>query len=293
MRPTFINVGPGRCGTSWMHQALRSHPEISMASIKETEYFNNNLHKGLSWYESKFPESCGAVGEISNNYYLDPEIALRIADYNADIKIIFNLREPESLLRSMYAFAQRRGLKLDHNSSDLEIPVGRVMGSGYDVRLRSNNLAATDKPTLFEAALLSRFMSPYVECFDTSQIYFFILERMREDPATELARLYRFLGVSDTHVPDMTETKVNDAVVPTSKTIARLASAGAYGLRRVGADRLLTSLHDSQSIKSLLFTNRESREVVLPTSDEQRFELVRERALVADLVPAAKVAWNL
>ena len=56
-----------------MHQVLRSHPDIAMASIKETEYFNNNLDRGSAWYSSKFPDTkATAIGEISNNYYLDP-----------------------------------------------------------------------------------------------------------------------------------------------------------------------------------------------------------------------------
>ena len=52
VRPNFINIGPGRCASSWLLEVLESHPQISMARIKETEYFNTNFDKGAAWYLS-------------------------------------------------------------------------------------------------------------------------------------------------------------------------------------------------------------------------------------------------
>ena len=78
VRPTFINIGPGRCATSWLLEALKAHPEIEMAKVKETEYFNTNFDRDVDWYESHFSvgsNNAQAIGEISNNYYLDASVA--------------------------------------------------------------------------------------------------------------------------------------------------------------------------------------------------------------------------
>ena len=52
MNVDFIVVGPGRSGTSWLFNLLKEHNDILMPKIKETEYFNNNFHKGNGWYHS-------------------------------------------------------------------------------------------------------------------------------------------------------------------------------------------------------------------------------------------------
>lgn len=292
MKPTFINVGPGRCGTSWLHQAFRSHPDIAMASIKETEFFNTNFEKGNSWYEAKFPSTTyGAIGEISNNYYLDPVVARRISQYDPSIRIIFNLRRPLSLLKSMYGFAERRGLSMSGGREDLEIPIGRIMGSGYESRYKSGELVGTDTPTLFEAALLSRFINQYVDTFPADKVHFFLLERMKSDPAAELSALYRFLEVDDTFIPPSSSDRINDALIPQSKVVARAASSAAFTLRRLGADRLLTALHDSTAIKNVLFKKRESSEVNLPISKADHQVLLDEEQRICDLVPGVRGFW--
>lgn len=193
----------------------------------------------------------------------------------------------------MYGFAERRGLSLSGKREDLDIAVGRVMGSGYDSRSKQEKLVGTDTPTLFEAALLSRYITPYLELFGSRNVHFFILERMKSDPSAELASLYRFLEVDDSHVPATSETQVNDALVPQSKLVARVASSAAFALRSVGADRLLTTLHDSTAIKRTLFRKRESAEAELPLTEADLEELAAEEQRVLELVPEVHEIWTL
>ena len=94
-QPSFIDIGPGRCATSWLWETLRSHPEIAMSPIKETEFFNTHFDRGWAWYESHF-KSGTVAGEVSTNYYLDSLVASRIRDYGPKIKIVVNLRDPFS-----------------------------------------------------------------------------------------------------------------------------------------------------------------------------------------------------
>ncbi|GJL57094.1 MAG: hypothetical protein NPIRA02_42260 [Nitrospirales bacterium] len=235
---------------------MDAHPEIGMGKVKETEYFNTNYEKGDEWYESHFKnlETKKVVGEISNNYYLDAEVAKRINNYNPNIKIIINVREPVNLLRSFYEFGKRRGLDLLPSIQDnLNEPIGKFMGSGYDYRLKRNMLVQTDKVSLFESVLLSNLLTPFLKTFPREQVYIFIFERLRHDPDNVLKEIYSFLGVNPEFQPNLLEKVVNQSISPKSKFVAQLGSKLAFVLRRGGYYSLLSWMHKSVFIKRLLF----------------------------------------
>src|SRR5262245_27273704 len=188
-RPTFVDIGPGRCGTSWLYENLSVHPAIAMSSVKETEYFNTNLGRGDDWYESHFPLGNTAVGEISNNYYLDAEVARRIAAYDPDMKIIAHVRHPYSLLWSTYQFGVRRGLGLGDLEATLSEPIGRIMGSGYEQRLRSGSATGGDTMTLLDSVLLACRLQPFIDAFPARNFYLMIYERIEAEPDALLSEL--------------------------------------------------------------------------------------------------------
>jgi hypothetical protein len=298
-KPTFINIGPGRCATSWLFEVLLEHPQILMANIKETDFFNVNYHLGNTWYESHFPSHSdpqkSAVGEISNNYYLDPIVATRIRDYNPDIKIILNLRNPFELLTSFYTFGIRRGLKLDSLNQSLSIPIGQIMGSGFDHRFKHKNLTYSDCVSLLDSVLLAKCMTPFIETFETAQIYIFIYERLLSEPTQVIWELYNFLGVDTNFNPSVSGKIVNASIQPKSKLIARFFSKASYLLRRYGAHELLTSLHRSDWIKTMFYTqtNLESFSLdgeVLPTDAIRMIEADMEKLKL--LCPPLAVYWT-
>jgi len=258
--PTFINIGPGRCATSWLFEVFRAHPEISMSRVKETEYFNTLYHKGDEWYEGHFPDGDhAAIGEISNNYYLDPEAPSRIGKYRGDMKLIINVRDPFSLMQSFHGFGVRRGQDLDALESSLDQPIGRLMGSGYDFRARKNQLTTGDKYTLLESVMLADRLRPFLESFDESQIYVFVYERLKTDKPKVLAEIYEFLGVDSSFVPPVSDKVVNASIEPKSKWVAKLIPSVTYRLRQMGLNGLLSRLHRSELIKQILFRKTADR----------------------------------
>ena len=253
--PTFINIGPGRCATSWLLNCLTSHPEIAMASVKETEYFNTHQDKGEDWYRSNFPDTdLPATGELSTNYYLDPAVAGLIRDYDPEVKIVVNLRQPYRLLESFYAFGQRRGLDLGMLTESLDFPIGRIMGSGYDYRSGRNMLTKADTATLLESVCLADRLRPFLDAFESHQIHFFIFERLQSEHQQVLGDLYKFLEVDNSFTPADAAKIVNSSMAPKSKVMARLATRTSFLLRRLGAHGLLSRLHQSELIKKLLFS---------------------------------------
>lgn len=295
--PNFINVGPGRCGTSWLFEALQAHPEISMSRIKETEFFNTNYDKGPEWYLENFSRAGGkkAIGEIANNYYLDTSIPEKIKRFNPDMKVIFNVRDPLSLLRSYYQFGIRRGLNFSGEPEDLDTPVGKIMGSGYAYRERAGKLAASDTPTLIQSVLLSNYMKPFLETFSADRVYIFDFEQLRRNPDAELQSIYRFLGVDPNHRLDGAGERVNEALTPKSRMLARLATHSAFLLRRLGAHRALSALHQSRTVKSLLFRPvgaAGGNAPAMPLPEEVEALLIEERRRIAGLNNAIASTWK-
>lgn len=283
--PTFINIGPGRCATTWLFEVFSAHPEISMSSVKETEYFNTLFHKSDDWYEGHFPEGAQpAIGEISNNYYLDPEVATRIHAYRPDMKLIINVRDPFALMQSFHGFGIRRGQEMNGLGQSLGEPIGRLMGSGYDVRARKNQLTTGDQFTLLESVMLADRIKPFLETFDESQVYVFVYERLKTEKPKVLAEIYEFLGVDSAFVPPVSDKVVNASIEPKSKWVARLVTSVSYRMRQFGLNGLLTRLHRSNWIKQILFRK----------SADKKTERVDPRSVVgADASRAlnAQIEW--
>ena len=257
--PSFINVGPGRCATSWLHEILQAHPEVATASVKETEYFNSNFHQGDAWYLKHFEEANDpakiASGEISNCYYTEPAVAQRAKEFNPQMRIIFNLRDPYTLMQSFHGFGIRRGIELGPLESSLDVHIGRLMGSGYNFRERRKTLNHGDQVSLLESVLLSKHILPFLEAFPPEQIYFFVYERLRTERDTVLREIYDFIQVDSSFVPPASEQVVNAAITPKSKRVAKLATSVSYLLRRAGAYGLLSRLHQSRLIKKIFYSD--------------------------------------
>jgi hypothetical protein len=257
--PTFINVGPGRCATSWLHEILQAHPEVATANVKETEYFNSNFHQGHEWYLKHFEAANDpsklASGEISNCYYTEPAVAHRIKEFNPQMRIIFNLRDPYTLMQSFHGFGVRRGIELGPLEESLDVHIGRLMGSGYSFRQRRKTLNPGDQVSLLNSVMLSRHIRSFLEVFPREQIYFFVYERLRSEQDTVLREIYDFIQVDSSFVPPASEQVVNAAITPKSKSVAKLATNVSYLLRRAGAYGLLSRLHQSRLIKRIFYSS--------------------------------------
>lgn len=298
-QPSFINIGPGRCATSWLFQLLKSHPEICLSKAKETEFFNTNFANGIPWYEDQFESptngavGCAAIGEFSANYYLDPKIANAIKSYNPNIKLIINVRNPYELLQSFHAFAIRRGIEVGELDAALSHPIGPIMGSGYSHRKKKNALTTADQVSLLESVCLADRLQPFFDAFPREQIYVFVVERLASNYSQVLTEVFDFLNVDASHQPANADQVVNSAITPKSKILARLATATSFTLRRVGAYGVLTRLHRSEMIKRLLYRSnglakQSVRDQLNPAAQariDSQIELLKQR------LPQLETGW--
>src|SRR5256885_2507355 len=108
-----------RCGSTWLYQVLRCHPDVQLAECKELDFFfmRKMLRHDLHWYEAQFEPANGAEpkpvrGEISPLYArLKQWQVNRIANLLPGLRIILTLRHPIERVwsQALYEFGHVEG----------------------------------------------------------------------------------------------------------------------------------------------------------------------------------------
>ena len=194
MLPNFLVIGGMKCGTSSLWHYLRTHPQVTVASIKEPGFFVEELNwrRGLSWYESLFsPNGDGvvAVGEASTQYTKHPKhpgVPERIARYLPDVRLIYLVREPVARMRSHYL----------HEVTE-----------GYERRPIERALLEDD--VYLDLSRYAMQIERYVEHFPPERMLVLPAEDLRERRVETLHRVERFLGISEDFVPPNIDREYN------------------------------------------------------------------------------------
>ena len=107
--PTFMGIGSMRCGSTWLYQVLKCHPDIQLSDPKEMDFFfmRRMLRHDLDWYKAHFESEDGLEprpvrGEISPVY-----ARLKAWQVNRIAKLLPNLR----IILTLRHLSNGRGLK--------------------------------------------------------------------------------------------------------------------------------------------------------------------------------------
>jgi Sulfotransferase domain len=186
-RPSFICVGAGKAGTTWLWEMLRLHPDVYLPDVKEIHYFNDIAYEGsdvrnpnhrrpVSWYLRFFaPAAPGQVcGEISPSYLWSETAPDAIHAFDPGMRILIMLRDPVERLFSSYLFGQQKG------------EIGRV---SFEEALRTVDY-------LLARAPCSGSVARYLQLFGPEQVKVLFHEDLSSDPRTLLLEVERFIGVA-------------------------------------------------------------------------------------------------
>ncbi len=178
MTPDYIILGAMKCGTSTLAAQLGAQSGIFMTDPKEPNYFSDdeNYAKGADWYESLFsPAADGDIkGEASTHYTKRPELPETVARMKSalpEVRLIYMIRNPMSRLVSHYIH--------EWTQSVLSEPL---------------DLEITRHSPLVDYGLYGWQIAPYVEAYGADAIMLTSLERIKTDPAAELARVAAHIG---------------------------------------------------------------------------------------------------
>ena len=180
-------VGSRKSGTTSLANFLSKHPEVSLSSIKEPNYFSDPKNTSIDKYHSLFDWNKKIQLEASTNYTADPNknISASIRSYNPQAKIIYIIRDPLARIKSHYRMSYERG--------DLNVTLNEA--------LLSHKLLLN----------CSRFYSQiknYIDCFGISNILILSSEKLN-DPQTKIS-LVNFLELNYPFTKPMTNDNAAD-----------------------------------------------------------------------------------
>jgi hypothetical protein len=141
MMPSFLLVGAQRCGTTTLHLALRTHPNVVLHRLhKGVNSFDVNYECGLEWYRAHFPLAAYArartvltgrtpiTGESSGYYMFHPLAPERIAHDLPGAKLIALVRDPVERAYSAHHHELARGFETEPFERALELEPERLAG---------------------------------------------------------------------------------------------------------------------------------------------------------------------
>lgn len=125
----FAVIGAGKCGTTTLYQSLRTHPEVFLPTVKETNFFalsGLDLEEGPDpeafrhWPEAVTDPTAWAdlyaaaapgqqLGEVCPMYLYSPRALENLAAHRPGMRIVVILRDPVERLWSRHLHLVRDG----------------------------------------------------------------------------------------------------------------------------------------------------------------------------------------
>lgn len=188
--PNFVISGAPKSGTSSLWSYVRQHPNIFMPDPKEIGFFDYNYGKGIEWYREKFSGHNGekSIGEATPWYMCDDRaewVPERMHEVRPHIKLVFILRDPVDRAHSNFWDNFRNG----------EIPFTTTISEF--IRKPKNR-----SHTVIKCGHYYRHFRRFEEYFDRDQFLILLHEEFCSDPVEAVQRVYEFLDVDPSHVPD-------------------------------------------------------------------------------------------
>lgn len=207
--PNLVVIGAMKCGTSALHSYLALHPDISMSTRKELDFFvdgeivqsadcvfddedlrvertaEHNWSRGRKWYERQFSDGAPVRGESSPSYTAPwhPQVAERMAATLESPKLVFLVRDP--LERSISNFEHQRALGRERRTIDQAL---RNFRGPYVARSRYGLAIA-----------------PFLEHFPRASLLVLTQEELLNRRRETVRAVYRFAGVDDSFWSPMAE----------------------------------------------------------------------------------------
>lgn len=204
----FVIAGAQKAGTSTVDAIFRLHPQIQMASIKETHFFDDETRDWTApdyreldaYFETSDDRLRGESTPIT--MYWRPAIG-RLNAYNPAIKFILLLRDPVARAFSNWQHEYSRGRETLSFSE-------AIRGGRERLRTQGETEGLHRYIAYVERSLYGEQLTHLLKYFPKSNIHCDIYEEFFRDRSAGLARMADFLGVGP--FPDrIPEIRINPA----------------------------------------------------------------------------------
>lgn len=180
MLPTFLIIGAMKGGTTSLFYYLDEHPQVRMASFRESDFFidRRTYGRGLDWYESLYdgPPGPTLFGESSPNYtkrQIFPGVPERMHAAVPEAKLIYCLRDPIDRIASHWV----------HNSAH-----------GRERRSFEEALADPAENNYVRTSCYHYQIQAYLPHYDLDRILFVDSNELRAERRATLRRVFAFIG---------------------------------------------------------------------------------------------------
>jgi hypothetical protein len=249
----FIGIGAAKCGTTWLADMLRQHPDIFIPTEKELHYFNKTFvdnvkidnfqhHKPLEWYMEFFKKAKpGQIkGEFTAFYMPDEYAAKNIFEFNPDIKIIAILRDPVERAFSNYNYFKQLG-KID------------------DVTFEQ---AIEKAPAILERSNYHKHLKRYFDIFPHENIKVMFFDDIKKDPENFLKEAEVFLGVKE-FIPSNIRERSNVTVACRFQKFGFLMQRARLRIRKTNSMALMNAIRFLKLNKFHTWIIRHNKKAVL------------------------------
>jgi hypothetical protein len=240
-------VVPGfpRCGTTWLHEVFRAHPDIFVPPRKEIHYFDRNLSKGLAWYGEQFAGQTvePLVADVTPTYILERSSLTAMKDQLDPPRIIVVLRNPVDRFHSNYLHEVR---------------------AGWD--LPAFEEVAAD-PDYVATAFHAHRVEALYELFPADRILIRLFEEGLADAKRYIGEIWEFLGLDP--IESFSTEAVNPSVQPRWLAAHRLLKRMHRWGRRRHSRRLDLVLDGLKQAYARLLVKRTERPSIPPSLRSQ------------------------
>lgn len=255
--PNFIHIGPGKTGSTWLHEVLIRHPQIFMTEAKDLYFFDRYYDRGLDWYVSQFsaakPEHT-VVGEVCQHYLFSPDAPKRLHDCLPQVRLMVTLREPAARAFSSYLYQSKHGV---------------VSGSFRET--------LEDRESLLNPSRYASHLKRYLQYFDRSAIYVGLFDDLSKDPQGFIDPLLAWLDVE----PMTLDEELVKARLPASSArstaLARTIRDTADWARRRNAAGVVGRIKRSPLVHKALYKPMGGSGEPKPTMSAEDAQFVRDR----------------
>lgn len=206
----FMCIGGNKCGTTWLYEMLRQHPEINAPVNKEPHFFSENFERGWGWYRRNWSEESGRRGEFSTTYLYSEEALRRIAATQPHVRLLVLMRQPFERATS-------------HLRHLLRTETVHDMGNFLEKH-----------PEVVENSLYAKHLARVQQHFAPERVKVLFFDQLEADPWALLQDVWRFLEVDPAFVPARLHEVIGAGFSPKSAALDRLRMAVYRFMKRRG-----------------------------------------------------------
>lgn len=246
--PNFLHLGPGKSGSTWLHEVLSTHPAVYLSPAKDLYYFNRYYERGPEWYAQQFAGSTDqhrVVGEICPEYLSSPLAATRIRDtLGPDVELMVTLREPAERAWSSYLYMSKHGLAAPTFRQTIQ-----------------------QEPLLLDEGRYATQLGAFLDAFGPDKIHIALFDDLQRDPQAFLDATTDWLCIERMQL----SSEQLEAQLPAGEArflpLAAAVKRGADFVRRHDGAGVVGHVKRSPKVQKLLYRPLGDDRPVIPDDD--------------------------